>query len=312
MTSPENSPCAGMLACVGDLMADILVTAAKPADGMADGIYIRSGGSAANVAVWARRAGMPSAWLGAVGTDAAADMLLTDLEIANVVAVPNFVAAAETGVVISRVGRHANRVMQSARGAASVALTTVQLDALQGATGIHLTGYTLIGADGLETAGRILETGRSSGACLSFDPSDRRIVEAAGVGSVRDLLRSFPMKVIFATRDEAVALTGERDPNQAANRLLELAEVAIVKAGGLGSILASRGSIQKISARRVKAIDTTGAGDAFAGTWLGHILMGADSKSAANLATRAAATVIQAVGARPPVGRGVNQERSTQ
>lgn len=295
----EAARCDGRLACVGDLMLDVLIESRTLRDGMEGGIYIRSGGSAANVAVWAQRMGFPSAWVGTVGVHPTGELLLRELRESSVVPIHRVVDVAEPGVVISRIGRGAKRVMQSARWAATRELSASQLDALRRAAAVHVTGYTAAGPQGLAPLRQVLETSGERGGLLSFDPSDRGIIDLIGPAALTDLLAGAGLTVIFANDREASCLTGMTEPESAARALAEIAEVAVVKQGGRGCLLATSHGVLRIPAVRVKPVDTTGAGDGFAGAWLATHLMGSDPASAAHAGAAAAAEVVRSIGARP-------------
>jgi sugar/nucleoside kinase (ribokinase family) len=74
---------------------------------------------------------------------------------------------------------------------------------------------------------------------------------------------------------EARLFTGARTTARAVELLREWARVAIVKYGPGGSRWISAGTDLQIAAPRVRAIDTTGAGDAFNGGFLAALLRGA-------------------------------------
>jgi ribokinase len=295
----EDVQYSGTLYCVGDLLVDILVTEAHRHDGMATGIFLRSGGSAANVAVWARRSGLTSCWVGSIGEDVAASILLSELHRESVMTLPQIAGPGkETGVVICRVGRRANRVMQSARSAASETVSEDQLKSLENATAIHLTGYSLIGASGPDQVHAMLSRCANASTFLSFDVSDADIVERVGPERIRTLLQSFGFGVLFTNAVEAQAMTRANDSRAAAIELANIAETAIVKLGSRGALVATGSQIIHVPAHRVVPIDTTGAGDAFAGTWLAHHLSGATVVHAAMIASEVAAKSTLQIGAR--------------
>ncbi len=79
--------------------------------------------------------------------------------------------------------------------------------------------------------------------------------------------------------------------------------IAIVKLGPEGSILASRDGRWHLSACPVEPVDTTGAGDAYAGALVAALGRGDEPLAAARLGTVAAALTIGQSGALTPLGR---------
>jgi sugar/nucleoside kinase (ribokinase family) len=268
---------------------------------MPDGIYIRPGGSAANVAAWAAAAGLQSSWMGRVGDDAIGEYLLRDLAHSGVAPHAARIKGVETGVVISWVGKRGNRSMHSSRAAAaSVDLSSLDLSAVRDATAVHVSGYTAATADGFEAIKRVMLTAKSARAFVSFDPSDPNIVRAVGPVRLMKLLNECRVSLIFANRREARALTGAKTAVDATSSLARIVEMAIVKDGGRGCYLATGGTVAHIPAVRVPApTDTTGAGDAFAGAWLAAYLRSADPQDACLVGSQAAALAIQTLGGRP-------------
>ena len=85
------------------------------------------------------------------------------------------------------------------------------------------------------------------------------------------------------------------------NRALQVARVAILKRGGQGSTVATRaGDRWDVPACPARLVDTTGAGDFFAGAVLARLCQGADPASAALAGSWVAARVVERIGARLP------------
>ena len=101
------------------------------------------------------------------------------------------------------------------------------------------------------------------------------------------------VSLIVVNRPEAEALTGHAEPKQAARALVAAgAGSAIVTLGAEGALLLDAASAVRLPARQVAAIDTSGAGDCFAGTLAGLIAQGASLSAAASIATDAAGIAV--------------------
>ena len=79
--------------------------------------------------------------------------------------------------------------------------------------------------------------------------------------------------VLLVDTGESAQITGEKDIKEAGKKLLQLGpSVAIIKQGGLGSTMFHKEFTFSIPAYKVsKIVDPTGAGDSFAGGFLGYI-----------------------------------------
>ena len=85
------------------------------------------------------------------------------------------------------------------------------------------------------------------------------------------------------------ALTGLSDPDAIVDFYLSLgARIVVLKLGRLGALIATDQARERIAARAVKAVDATGAGDCFDGTFLAEFVRGGDAIAAARFANVAA------------------------
>lgn len=103
---------------------------------------------------------------------------------------------------------------------------------------------------------------------------------------------------LFVNEDEARMLTGEADPSEAARRFRELgARTAVVKLGAAGCAVYADGCELRVPGFQVDAVDTTGAGDCFAGGFLAGLQHGMGTEEAARLANAAGALSVSRLGA---------------
>jgi sugar/nucleoside kinase (ribokinase family) len=85
------------------------------------------------------------------------------------------------------------------------------------------------------------------------------------------------LDVLFYNRDEALLYSGTSTPTEALAHLTQPGQVAVIKLGRAGAVAVGRdGRPKRARAPKVRAIDTTGAGDAFNGGFLHAWLDGAD------------------------------------
>ena len=101
--------------------------------------------------------------------------------------------------------------------------------------------------------------------------------------------------IIFANEEEAKALTG-LEPYDAARKLTQCCYIAIVKMGAKGSIIATREQLSEVQAQKANCIDSTGAGDFFAGGFLYGLVNGHNLNQCAKKGAIIAAEVVQVVG----------------
>ena len=98
--------------------------------------------------------------------------------------------------------------------------------------------------------------------------------------------------IAIGNRDEVEVAVGTRDPEQAAARLLDLGiELAIVKQGADGVLVATADGVETIAPKRVEVVCGLGAGDAFGGALCHRLLAGDDPAEAVRFANAAGAIV---------------------
>lgn len=104
--------------------------------------------------------------------------------------------------------------------------------------------------------------------------------------------------VLFANQEEAALLTGTADPERSAHRLRESgAGTVLVKLGARGGFCAApEGSFFFPACPAERLVDTTGAGDTFAGAFLHALSGGAELRHCLRYAAAAASLCVEQVG----------------
>ena len=267
-------------------------------------IRARPGGAAANQAAWMAHLGACVTFAGRVG---ARDADYHRDELARTGVRPHLAVDpdAETGSIVIMVAPDGERTMFTDRGANRRLQEDDLPDSLlDEAQVLHLTGYTFFEPPLLEIALQLLARARSRGLAITIDPGSAAFLARLKAGAF--LRWTDGAAVCFPNRDEAVMLVGEADPVTMASRLTRHYGVVALKLGGAGCVLAVPGENPvRLAAHPARARDTTGAGDAFCGAFMSRWLAGrldpqaADLASAAEFATRIAASVVTRFGARP-------------
>ena len=135
-----------------------------------------------------------------------------------------------------------------------------------------------------------LELARLRGASTVLNPSP--LPAEAGLALP-------PADIVIVNEGEAQALTRCDDPEQAAAELLRQgAGIVLITLGAQGCLIAKAqtGSIRRLPAPAVTAVDTSGAGDVFCGIFVGGIALGLTPTEAAGLAIAAAAIAVSRSG----------------
>ena len=269
-----------VLVVVGDVMTDVVARLhgglVAGGDAPAD-VVVRPGGSAANLAVAAAAAGVEAHLFACVGDDTAAKGAAVALRSAGV-RIHLGRGEAPTGSVVALVHEDGGRTMVSDRGANR----ELRLPAALAGDHLHVSGYVLVDAATREVGLAALRRAASAGMSTSVDASP-------GVGQ---WLPEADWCCLNLEEARALAAGGEPDA------LLERFAAVAVTLGAGGALLAERGRPPlRRAALPARVVDTTGAGDAFAGTWVARRLAGDGPEAAVDAALAAAARVVEVVGA---------------
>jgi len=290
----------GALLVVGDVVTDVLALHQRPiavgTDTAAD-IVVRPGGSAANTAAWAAAFGTNVRLLARVGTDTG-EWHRRQLIAAGVRPHLSFDAERPTAVIVVMVDAAGERTMLTHRGAGGHLGPADWDDSLlDGAAHLHISGYALFNPGGRGLVRLALARARRRGVSVSVDPASTGFLTDFGV---KRFIEATAGCVILPNHAEATLLTGVAEANTAATELSRTYELAVVKLGGAGALAAQAGRITvRVAGNPARAIDSTGAGDAFAGGFLAARLAGADEHLAVMAGCHAGAAAVSQVGARP-------------
>ncbi|MEU7032232.1 PfkB family carbohydrate kinase [Streptomyces sp. NPDC046237] len=294
------------LLVVGDVVTDIVArhrTPLMPATDTAAEIRRLPGGAGANAACWAARSGgAPVSLLGRVGTD---DAVWHDRALRRAGVRPMLVPDSEAGpaTVISLVDASAERTFLTDSGAALRISPADWSDAfLDGMARLHLSGYLFFAESSHAAALRAMGGAREARIPVSVDPASVGFLKQLGVERFLEAVRG--VEVLFPNADEALLLTGCAEPEEAAMTLSRAFPLVAVTLGAEGALVAEAGAVtSRVAAPEVAPVDSTGAGDAFAGAFLAALLAGADTREAAAAGCRAGAEAVTVVGGRPPTAR---------
>jgi sugar/nucleoside kinase (ribokinase family) len=259
-------------------------------------VEIQSGGSCANALATLGFLGATTRFCGQVGDDQMGALYRQRIEEAcgtHAIRVTGEHATGKCLAVIS--GPDAERTMFTDLGAATLLPALGDFDAvIESSKMLHLEGYLFLGEPMLSRALEAIAIAEANGVEISIDLSDPFVV-----ATVRDLMWSVCTEhadVVFLNAEEAKLLCGG-SPEDALGALGEVCDTVALKLGAQGSIIAQGDRSWPIDPQRVRAVDTTGAGDAYAGAYLYGRLRGWEPGHAGRLASRVAAATVSQVGA---------------
>ena len=292
------------LCVIGDFAWDVLIRTntelLKGGDTFGE-VLLMPGGSAANVAVWAARCGLPSHFIGKIGRDRFGLLAQEDLDAEGVTR--HFVESDNhsTGSVAVFVDHTGERSMVSGHGADFFLLPSeLPRSVITGANHLHLSAWSFFTDPPRSAAREAARLAQRAGATLSFDPASFQMISEMGVDAFIDVTGDLGIDVLLPNKEEGRVLTGEEEPEKIARRLAELypGALVILKLDADGALVLND-EVRLIPPGPNKLVDATGAGDSFAGAFLAHYLRSGKVMEAATFATLLSSWVIEHIGARP-------------
>lgn len=291
----------GRVVCLGDVMLDVLAVLPGPLQHASDTpapVTLGHGGSAANTAAWLAFCGVPSYFAGRVGDDAFGREAVRALLDQGVFPLVSTDPDAATGVCIVLVSPGGERTMIPSSGA-NVTIRRADLgpDLLGGTDHLHLSGYSLLNEGSREAALYALERAASVGASVSVDAASAGPIRSVGGAAFLDWLPEGTL--LLANADEVRALSPQQANDAALDHLVARGLTVVLKQGGAGAVVARGAARVTVPAIPVTAVDTTGAGDAFAAGVLAALHRGRDLVEAVHEGNALGTRAVGMVGARP-------------
>ncbi len=258
-----------------------------------------SGGSAANTMIGLSQFGGSGFYSCVVAKDALGKFFLEDLRRNNIDTNANYDYCSEgiTGKCLVMTSPDAERTMNTFLGISSK-LSRDHLDeeAIRNSSYIYLEGYLVTSPDGLEamkTGKKVAERNNVKTTLTFSDPSMVKYFSTQMnevIGASVDLL--------FCNEEEAMIFTGTDNLMDAREQLKGVAKHFAITLGANGALIFDGDTFINIEPYRVKAVDTNGAGDMFAGAFLYGITHGHSYAEAGKLASLASARVVSQFGPR--------------
>lgn len=290
-----------MIVTLGDLTLDILVkpdhkAPGQPADSPGS-VTMTSGGAAAHFAVWVSRLGGNCRFIGKLGMDPAAELLLWDLLKEGVLPeTPS--QKGSTATLVHMVKKGESSFMPDRGVAVDLRPDEVQGDWLADAQWLHLPAPALWAQPIASATAKAVRLARKAGAPVSLDLESAAGLREYGVGKFTALLKTIRPDVIFATQDQAMLFE--------AGALGAVAGIAVLKLGAEGCAASDDGGYREFPGQRGHRADLAGAGEAFDAAWCLAYLQTTSVQRACAAANRLWSLVAGHHGPRPKVDlRGV-------
>lgn len=251
-----------------------------------------TGGSAGNAIKAAAELGARCVFMGRVGEDETGRFYLDELKRTGIE--DRLIhAQGRSGVASTFITPDGERTFATYLGVASeLRAEDIPTNAFQDADIVHVEGYLV---QNHALLSRIIEVARAGNARVSLDMASFNVVKE-NRDFLHDIVRD-GVDILFANEEESKAFSREDDPEAALRHMAALCPIAIQKRGAQGSVAVSAAERVSVPGMKVKVVDTTGAGDYYAGGFLWSLVRGGTLKQCCQTGSILSANIIQHLGA---------------
>lgn len=270
----------------------------KDEEGFVKSLEMHPGGSAANTIVGLARLGIQTGFIGKVGSDEEGRILLADFEREGVDTSAIIKSDGRSGSAMIFVDDSGHRAILVDPGVNdTIGFEEINLDAVKNARLIHLTSFICKnGLESFESQKKIATTIRAE---ISFDPG--MIYVEKGMKELETIIKN---SAIFLPNRSEIELLMDLDYKDACREIISMGcKIVAVKIGERGCYVVDSSEEHEIPAFSSKAVDTTGAGDAFNAGFLYGYIKELNLKDCGKLGNWVASKNIQKVGARTGLPR---------
>lgn len=256
------------------------------------------GGSAANSLVGFAQFGGKAFYCCKVADDQAGQFYCDDLErIGITTSIGHKKHEGKTGRCLVMVTPDAERTMRTYLGiTADLSVDELDEDAIARAEYLYIEGYLVTSPIARQAIVRSKEIARANGTKIAVTCSDPAMVKYFRDGI--DLILEGGVDVLFCNEEEGKLLTGTDDAQEALQLLQQKAKLVALTLGKNGALLGDGERQVAVPGVNVKAIDTNGAGDMFAGAMMFGLIRNYSLAACGLLASHAAAEVVSNFGPR--------------
>ncbi|VVB58620.1 putative sugar kinase [Candidatus Anstonella stagnisolia] len=167
----------------------------------------------------------------------------------------------------------------------------LELASLKNSKYLFLTSITALSHQTLgKTTAKLMQRAKSLKVPLAFSLESPPMVKQRRK-ELLSLLKKFPPEILFANEEEFASL------DISAKKFLSLAKIVVLKKGSRGATVFADGKCINVPAKKVKVVDTTGAGDFFASGFLYGMCKKKNLEECGSFGTKLAARAISRMGA---------------
>ncbi|MEM3373768.1 MAG: carbohydrate kinase family protein [Candidatus Woesearchaeota archaeon] len=250
-----------------------------------------SGGGGTNTAVSLSKAGLKVAYLGKIGNDTNSTMILKELKKEKVKFI-GLKAKGMSGYSIILDSLEGDRTILTYKGVNDF-LYFKEIDTKKLKTKWFY--FSSMVNESYKTLEKLAEYAEKNNIKIAFNPSNY-LAEKGSIYLKEVLSRTY---LLVLNKEEAMLLAGNHEIKKLILDLMNFGpKVVIITDGKNGSYTINNNYFYQVIPNHVKSTETTGAGDAFASTFLACLIKGKNIEESLKLGTKQAESVISEKGAK--------------
>lgn len=233
-----------------------------------------AGGAPANVAAVVSKLGGKSSFISKLGNDAFGDYIIDTLNDINVdTSLVQRTDEANTGLAFVSLKEDGNRDFSFYRNPSADMLLRedeIKKEWFNDCHSLHFCSVDLIECDMKYAHKRAIEYALENNSIISFDPNIRLPLWNSEEELKNTILEFLPLAHVVKISDEELEfITGFSDIEKAITTLFKgNVELVLFTKGGDGAVIYTKNNVVQVKGNKVEAVDTTGAGDSFIGSFL--------------------------------------------
>ncbi len=255
-----------------------------------------SGGAAANTVICFAQLGGNAAYKTVLGNDELGKFYAKEFTDLGILLKADFLDGHPTGTCFVFITPDSERTMHTSLGAtAFFGEHNIDEDIIRRSKWLYAEGYKFTAKSSTDALLLSIEYAKKHNTLVSVTFSDVFIIEHFRENLEKVVRNS---DLVFCNENEAKCYTRTNSIEDAIQRMSDECPNFVITLGGNGSIVKWKGEIYNIPSYPATPIDTTGAGDCFAGAFLNGIIKTDNPILAGHLASAIGAKVVSQLGAR--------------
>jgi sugar/nucleoside kinase (ribokinase family) len=202
-----------------------------------------------------------------------------------------------TGKCLILVTPDAKRTMSSMLGvSAFLGASDIDYQVVENSKIFYIEGYMVTSDDNFNAVISVLEHLKDKNTIKALSLSDAGIVH--GFKEKFEQIESYGIDMIFCNDDEAIAFSDANDIEGAVEFYKTKPYMTAITLGAEGSVIVKDGAEIHADAQKITPVDTNGAGDMFAGSFMHAYLQNHDIQTCAEFSNFASSKIVETFGPR--------------